>query len=324
MATISMAWAKKRSRSAHAAAPAAPASAAALAALAPCTATIVTSGIACAARTCVALMPPAPMMPIRMRRRTALPRRRALLDAHDLDAAVPHLVAVVLQQDMAVLRLAEPRDVLELALRDGGAQRRRVELVLEHLLAVEDVLDVRAADDHFAGVPLAGGVHRPIVRREDVVQRRGLTVRADLRVGVPLVVYQLVLVPDRRGLILEHEVLDAAVAALRDPPFPSQVELIVGLCGDDVALTLGVAGAGLRDGEHPVLHLPAGVRRVGLLVAAPAVEGLAIEELHPAAFRAIPARPLRRLRRQRDEGRAGEQDGERTDQMPGHVIHLYR
>ena len=39
----------------------------------------------------------------------------------DLDVAVPDAVAVILEQDVAVLQLAESRDVLELALRDCRA-----------------------------------------------------------------------------------------------------------------------------------------------------------------------------------------------------------
>src|SRR5688572_20702588 len=48
-------------------------------------------------------------------------RRRAddrLLRGPDLDLAVPDLVAVVLQEDVPLLRRAEAGDVLELALRD--------------------------------------------------------------------------------------------------------------------------------------------------------------------------------------------------------------
>ena len=45
-------------------------------------------------------------------------------------------------------------------------------------------------------VPLAGRLERTIVGRQDVVERGGLAVRADLRVGMPLVVDHLVLVAD--------------------------------------------------------------------------------------------------------------------------------
>src|SRR5688500_13420835 len=101
----------------------------------------------CAARTWVSLMPPAPRMPMRTRFDGRCVSGRlgpSLLRGPDLDLAVPDLVAVILQEDVPLLRLAEAGDVLELALGDGLAQRRRVELVLEDLLAVQPVLDVAA------------------------------------------------------------------------------------------------------------------------------------------------------------------------------------
>ena len=87
-------------------------------------------------------------------------------------------------------------------------------------------VDVLALDDHLAGVPLPCRLDRTIVRREDVVERRGLAVRTDLRVRVPLVVDHLVFVADGGILVLEDEVLDAAVAPLGDLPLPAQVELL--------------------------------------------------------------------------------------------------
>src|SRR3954468_19409885 len=81
---------------------------------------------------------------------------QALLQPLDFDLAVPHLVAVILDEDVSALRLAEARDVLELALGDRRLELGRFEIVFEHGLAVEDVRDVLALDDHLAGVPLAG------------------------------------------------------------------------------------------------------------------------------------------------------------------------
>src|SRR5262245_21562358 len=278
---MSIGCARKDARSSYGVAPADAASARALSRLSPCTATTSTPGMPCAARTCVALIPPAPRMPIRI---ADGPGGARLREPLDLDLPVPHLVAVILEQDVAVLRRAETGDVLELALRDRGTQRRRVELVLEHLLAVQVVLDVQGADDHFARVPLPCRLHRTVVRRHHVVERARLPVRTDLRVGVALVVDHLVLVADGGGLVLEHEILDAAVASLRDLPLPAQVELREGVGGDDVALTLGVPLAGLRDRQQPALDLPARLFRVGFLVAAPALQCLAVEELNPGAI----------------------------------------
>jgi hypothetical protein len=182
------------------------------------------------------------------------------------------------------------------------------------------VLDVLAADDYFTRVPLPRRLERPIVRRHDVVERRGLAMRADLRVGMPLVVDQLVLVADGIGPVLEHEVLHAAVAALRDLPFPAEIELLEGLGADDVLPALRVSLAGGGGGQHAVLDTPAGAGRIGFVVASPSIQRLAIEELDPARL-AVAVRFRRGLRGERD---GGDDQGERADQMPRHVIHLYR
>ena len=63
----------------------------------------------------------------------------------DLHVPVAHLVAVVLEQDVALDLRAEAGHVLELALGDGRLQLGAAELVFEDLRAVEPVLDVVAA-----------------------------------------------------------------------------------------------------------------------------------------------------------------------------------
>src|SRR5689334_6025580 len=205
-------------------------------------------------------------------------------DRTDLEVAVADGVAVVLQQDQAVLRLAEALDVLELALGDRLAERRAVERVAEDLGAVQPVLDVVAADDDAAGVPLARGLQGAVGGGHDVVERRRLPVRPDLGVGVPLVVDQLVLVADRAVAVLEHEVLQAAVAALRDAPVPRQLELPVRLGGDDVTRTARVGLVARGEAEEAVLRDPARAGGIGALVAVPAVEAGPVEEQRPAGL----------------------------------------
>ena len=142
---------------------------------------------------------------------------------------------------------------LNLLFSIAALQLGRIELVLEDPRVVQVVIHARASGDDAAlvdadpaGVPLAGWFldtrgHLPgrtrwtCRRRQHVVERRRLAVGADFRVGVPLVVDQLVFVADGRIPVLENEVLQAAVAARRDLPLPGQVEQIVGLGGDDVA-----------------------------------------------------------------------------------------
>ena len=108
--------------------------------------------------------------------------------------------------------------------------------------------------------------------------------RPDLRVGMALIVYQLVLVADGRVLILEDEVLEAAVAAFRYPPLPRQLEAVVGRGRDDVALAARIGSVAGIDGQESFFDAPPRARGVRLLVAAPAVERFPIEEQRPAGL----------------------------------------
>ena len=61
---------------------------------------------------------------------------------------------MILQQDVAFEFLSPPGDVLELAFRLRGFERRAAQLVLDHLRAVEPVLDVVALHENAAFVAL--------------------------------------------------------------------------------------------------------------------------------------------------------------------------
>src|SRR5919197_847815 len=119
---------RNASTSAYATPPYVLASRATFSRFAPQTAAISTPGMARAARACVSLMFPAPSRPTRMPGLLRCVRS----DPANLDVAVPDLVAVILQQDVPVLELAEALDVLELALRDGRAELRTVERIPQH------------------------------------------------------------------------------------------------------------------------------------------------------------------------------------------------
>ena len=177
-----------------------------------------------------------------------------LRERPDLDRPVPHLIAVVLHQDVTLLQLAEPRDVLELALRDGRLERRAVRARRTgpwcHSASARRSMPLTHDAAH---VPFAGRLQRPIRCGEHVVERRRLPLRSDLRVGVPLVVDHLVLVADGRVHVLEDEVLHAAVAAQRDLPVPGQLEVIVGLRRDQIARAARVLAVVLGEREHAVL-----------------------------------------------------------------------
>ena len=95
-----------------------------------------------------------------------------LLQRLDSNVAEPHLVAVVLQEDMTFELGAPTGFILELALRLRCHERRASQLVLDHLDAVQPVLDVQAVDDDPAAVDLARRFQRLARRSRDrVVQR---------------------------------------------------------------------------------------------------------------------------------------------------------
>ena len=193
--------------------------------------------------------------------------------------------------------------------------------VLEDPRVVQVVINARASGDDAAlvdadpaGIPLAGGFldtwrHLPgrtrwtCRRRQHVVERRSLPMRADLRVRMPLVIDLLVLMADGAGLVLENEVLQAAVAARRDLPFPCQVEQIVGLTGDDVALAPCVLAVPGGKHQESVGDRPARAGGIRFLVEAPAGQRLAIEQPDGRAA------GVRRRRRPRLVGACGHDEG---------------
>src|SRR5512145_2424778 len=78
----------------------------------------------------------------------------------DADVAIRDPVAVVLERDVAGARPSVPGPLRELGCRHLRLPRRGPQLVLDHLHAVEPVLDVRPVDDEADGIPFAGGLHR--------------------------------------------------------------------------------------------------------------------------------------------------------------------
>src|SRR3954451_18223362 len=208
-------------------------------------------------------------------------------DLTELDVPERHLVAVILQQDVAARRLAEALDVLVFALRDQSLHLRAADFELHHFLPVEPVLDVVAADDQADLVPFADRVRG--VRRgcDQIVERSGgpVAVLAHLRVGMPLVVQDLHLVPDTRVTRaagrFRNQVLEAAVAAGCELPLERQLEVAVLAGGDDVTADSWLLALGaLLDGA--VDTRPPGGREGGRVVAAPPLGGLAVEQQLPS------------------------------------------
>src|ERR1700745_1685598 len=76
----------------------------------------------------------------------------------DLDVAEGDGEAVILKQDVAVVRFAKVWPDVILAVGDELAELRGEALVLDDLDAVEPVFAMGAADDDACGVPLADGL----------------------------------------------------------------------------------------------------------------------------------------------------------------------
>src|SRR5262245_5874594 len=118
----------------------------------------------------------------RERPRTLLPGPCRHRELPDPDVSERHFVAVILQQDVAADLRAPPRFVLELARCLRRHERWALELVLDHLHAVQPVLDVFAVDDDAAGIDVACRLERLVRGRGNrVVERRGRAMRTDLR-----------------------------------------------------------------------------------------------------------------------------------------------
>src|SRR5690606_10261261 len=162
------------------------------------------------------------------------------------DRAVLPDDAVVLQPDDALHVFPEPRLLGELARGHARVPVVAALLVLGDLHAVEPVLDVRPPRDDPRRVPLAAGPGHVLRGGVESVDGAGGVGRG-LAIGVAGVVEHLHLgggVPDVFGP-LGAAVEDAAVAARLDPPLQLQLEVAVGLAGDDVA-PLPAVGAGER------------------------------------------------------------------------------
>jgi hypothetical protein len=100
---------------------------------------------------------------------------------------------------------------------------------------------------------------------------------------VTRVVDELVLVPDRRGPRLLHEVLHTGIRPLGDAPLPHELEVVELVTRDDVALAQGVAAIRRRQRETAILHHPSQSLHVRLLIPAPGGGRRAVEEQPPAS-----------------------------------------
>jgi len=202
--------------------------------------------------------------------------RAGLFQLADFDVSIPAIVLVVGEHDVANDFFAEAGLLSEFALRETGFDGVAAEVVAEDVFTVEPVFDVVAFDDDAGGVPFANRFQGFICgRREYVVKRGRLAVRADLSIGVASVVEHLVLGTRRCGAGLGDEIFDAVIAGEWEFPFPGELEVVEFFLGDE----LGAFDFG--DGvECAVFDFPAAGGLAG--VRSPPVHGLTVEEESPA------------------------------------------
>src|SRR6266540_4825520 len=122
--------------------------------------------------------------------------------------------------------------------------------------------------------------------------------RANLRVGMPLIVDHLVFVGDWTIAVFDDEILDAAVGAGRDRPLKRQLEVVECVDGDDVASALRVLPATRMVDEPSAFHGPSAGGEGLLLETAPTLRRYPVEQQTPAGL-LFGRRELRRFRPRR-------------------------
>src|SRR5262249_42778668 len=144
--------------------------------------------------------------------------------------------------DVAFGGFAESLRGFELALGDVLLQVLAAALELDHLDAIQPVLDVIAFDDDSRLVEFADGIELlGFACRDQVVKRSGGAIARDPRFGVGMiyVIQNLIFKTDGgfagRGQVFGNQVLDAAVAALRQFPFNREFKVVELINGDQIA-----------------------------------------------------------------------------------------
>ena len=120
----------------------------------------------------------------------------------DLDVAKGDSISVVLKENVAVLPLPKPGDLLEFALGHISSKGLGTAIILDDLYAVEPVFHVHSLADDSCRVPFSNRV-RSLARRcrDQVVDRtkRAVSIVPQLCVGVAEVVENLILEADCRS-----------------------------------------------------------------------------------------------------------------------------
>src|SRR5262249_52742948 len=210
-----------------------------------------------------------------------------LLERANLDIAEPNGGAVILKQDVAFADFAESLRGFELALGDVLLQVLAAALELDHLDAIQPVLDMIAFDDDSCLVEFADGIELlGFACRDQVVKRSGGAIARDPRFGVGMiyVIQNLIFKTDGgsagRRHVFGNQVLDAAVAALRQFPFDREFKVVELIDGDQVAARSAPFAFGRHFFDAAVFDRPAFWRLVAVKPA-PAVKRFAIKQQSP-------------------------------------------
>src|SRR5439155_8496722 len=112
---------------------------------------------------------------IRVDRASLFPRTMGVFRSQSAHAnlAIPDLVAVMLQVEVAGFFLREARHILEFALHNQPVQWVAAQLVFHHLHPVEPVLGVTALDDQAHLVPFSDRFQPRVLRSNQRIERAG-------------------------------------------------------------------------------------------------------------------------------------------------------
>ncbi len=144
-------------------------------------------------------------------------------------------------------------------------------------------------EDDFGLVPLTGGLEVSLLEIGNVhgvvhgAALPGLEDIAVVHLGKVLIVNELILgtgdIGDSVLRAFHHMVEHAGVAALGNLPFPLEVEVLIDLVRDDVAVGVVTLAGGL---DGAVLDDPGFAHEGGFVETAPSAEGGAVKEKFPA------------------------------------------